>query len=411
MMRYVIIGNSTAAIGCVEGIRSVDPEGEITLVSAEPHAAYGRPLISYLLMGKTDLAHMNYRSADFYETMKVKTLLGRRAERLDPAAKTVVLDDGTVLEYDRLMTATGSRPFLPPMDGIETVKAHFSFMTLDDALALDRALTGDSRVLIVGAGLIGMKCAEGIADRVARVDLCDLAPRVLPAVLDEEAAGMVQAEMEKHNCHFHLGTSVRKFEQNRAVLTNGETVDFDLLVTAVGVRPNTELIAGAGGKVNRGIVVNTRGCTSLADVYAAGDCVESTDLTTGKQGVIAILPNAYLLGHAAGVSMAGGEADFSDAMPMNAGGFFGLHLVTAGSYDGESHITRTGGGYRRLVVGDGVLKGFIIVGDIRRAGIYTALIRKKTPLSEVDTTLLFDGPQLMAYDAQTRKELLGGVSK
>ena len=410
-MKYVIIGNSTAAIGCVEGIRSVDTESLITLISDEPHAAYGRPLISYLLMGKTDMEHINYRDADFYEKMGVETLLGRRVEKIDAIAKTVTLDDGALVDYDRLLVATGSRPFLPPMEGIEQVEKHFSFMTLDDALALEKALTQDSRVLIVGAGLIGMKCAEGIADRVAHIDICDLAERVLPAVLDEEAAAIVQGEMEKHNCAFHLGASVQKFTKNSATLTNGDEILFDVLVTAVGVRPNTELVKDAGGEVSKGILVDASGKTSLPDVYAAGDCVESTDLTTGKQGVIAILPNAYLLGHAAGVTMAGGEARFDDAMPMNAGGFFDVHVVTAGSYDGEAHITRGDGGYRKLVTKDGLLKGFIIVGDIRRAGIYTALIRKQTPLSEVDTELLFEGPQLMAYDKETRKELLGGVSK
>lgn len=410
-MKYVIIGNSTAAIGCVEGIRSVDTEGAITLISAEPHAAYGRPLISYLLMGKTDMDHINYRDADFYEKMGVEPLLGRHVEKINAADKTVTLDDGVDVSYDRLLVAAGSRPFLPPMDGIETVEKRFSFMTLDDALALEKELHKNCRVLIIGAGLIGMKCSEGIAERVGHIDLCDLAERVLPAVLDDDAAAIVQREMEKHCCSFHLGASVKKFDGNRAELTNGEVLEFDVLVTAVGVRPNTELVKNAGGEAAKGILTDTAGKTTLPDVYAAGDCTESVDLTTGKRGVIAILPNAYFQGHAAGVTMAGGKENFDCAMPMNAGGFFDVHLVTAGSYDGESHVTCDENGYRRLVVKDGLLKGFIIVGEIRRAGIYTGLIRNRTPLDEIDTALLFDSPQLMAYDQAKRMEMLGGVSK
>ena len=410
-MNYVIIGNSTAAIGCIEGIRSVDQAGPITLISDEPHAAYGRPLISYLLMGKTDLQHMHYRDEDFYEKMNVTAMLGQRAVKIDTENSAVLLESGEKIPYDRLLVATGSRPFLPPMEGIEQVENRFSFMTLDDALALEQVLTEKSRVFIVGAGLIGMKCAEGIAERVAHIDICDLAPRALPAVLDEEASAMVQQEMEKHGCTFHLGTSVQKFEKNTAHLTNGESISFDILITAVGVRPNTELVAQAGGTVRKGIVTDTGGKTSLEHVYAAGDCAESTDLTTGKEGVIAILPNAYLQGHAAGVSMAGGEESFEEAMPMNASGFFDMHLVTAGSYDGESHITRGEGAYRRLVIKDGLLKGFIILGDIRRAGIYTSLIRNQVPLEQVDMELLLDKPQLLMYDCKTRTELLGGEAK
>ena len=320
------------------------------------------------------------------------------------------MQDQSILPYDKLLVATGSRPFLPPMEGLEKVEKRFFFMTLDDALALERELNGEKRVLIVGAGLIGMKCAEGIARRVARVDICDLAPRVLPTVLDDEAATLVQQEMEHHGCVFHLGASVERFFDNTAMLTNGEKVPFDLLVIAVGVRPNVELVREAGGSVAKGIVVDETGKTSLEDVYAAGDCVESHDLTNGKDGVIAILPNAYLQGHAAGVSMAGGEERFDETMPMNAGGFFGVHLVTAGSYEGESHITKTENSYRRLVIKDGVLKGFIIVGDIRRSGIYTALIRKRIPLHDIDLERLLESPQLLVYDRKTREELLGGAA-
>ena len=126
-MKYVVIGNSAAAVGCIEGIRSVDRAGSITLISDEPHAAYGRPLISYLLMGRTDLAHMNYRPADFYETMGVTAMLGRRAAEIDAENKTVLLEDGERVPYDRLLVATGSRPFLPPMEGIEQVEHRFFF--------------------------------------------------------------------------------------------------------------------------------------------------------------------------------------------------------------------------------------------------------------------------------------------
>lgn len=409
-MNYVLIGNSTAAIGCIEGIRSVDQEGAITVLSEEPYEAYGRPLISYLLMGKTDREHMRYREPSFYETMGVELLLGRRAEKIDSKSKKIFLQDQSILPYDKLLVATGSRPFLPPMEGLEKVEKRFFFMTLDDALALERELNGEKRVLIVGAGLIGMKCAEGIARRVARVDICDLAPRVLPTVLDDEAATLVQQEMEHHGCVFHLGASVERFFDNTAMLTNGEEVPFDLVVIAVGVRPNTELLHEAGGSVAKGIIVDETGKTSLEDVYAAGDCVESHDLTNGKDGVIAILPNAYLQGHAAGVSMAGGEERYDETMPMNAGGFFDVHLVTAGSYEGESYVTKTEDGYRRLVIKDGLLKGFIIVGDIRRAGIYTALIRKQIPLRDIDLGRLLESPQLLVYDRKTREELLGGAA-
>ena len=139
---------------------------------------------------------MKYRPDDFYEKNGVKALLGVRAERIDAAGKRVLLSTGESLPYDRLLVATGSRPFVPPMAGLETVGKKFSFMKLDDARALQAALTPESRVLIVGAGLIGLKCAEGIRRLVRSVEVVDLADRILPSVLDAEGAAAVRKHIE-----------------------------------------------------------------------------------------------------------------------------------------------------------------------------------------------------------------------
>ena len=184
MKKYVIIGNGIAAAGCIEGIRSVDETGEITIISEEKHAVYCRPLISYYLEDKTDLSHMQYRGDDFYDKTQCTVLYGRKAVHLLAGTQKIELDDGSVISYSDLCIAAGSSPFVPPFAGLDTVKNKYSFMTLDDALALEQALRPVSRVLIIGAGLIGLKCAEGILGRVASVTVCDLADRVLSSILD-----------------------------------------------------------------------------------------------------------------------------------------------------------------------------------------------------------------------------------
>jgi NAD(P)H-nitrite reductase large subunit len=408
-MNYVMIGNSTAAVGCIEGIRSVDPKGPITVVSDEPYPAYSRPLISYLLQGNTTEEKMRTRPADFYEKNGVTLLSGKRAVKVDPDRKTVGLESGESIPYDRLLIAAGSRPFVPPMEGLDRVKKKFTFMKLDDAKALEAALTPKSRVLIVGAGLIGLKCAEGIRNRVGSITVVDLADRILPSILDETGSKMMQRHIEENGIGFLLGDSVAEFEKNRAHLKSGKTVDFDLLVVAVGVRPNTDLAAQAGCEVGRGIAIDEHSSTGVPGIYAAGDCCECRDITTGQRRVLAILPNAYLQGETAGVNMAGGEKSFKNAIPMNAIGFFGLHVLTAGSYDGEEIVETKPGVYRKLVVRDNLLRGFILIGEISRAGIYTSLIREQTPLDTVDFELLKQKPQLMAFSAQRRAEKLGGA--
>ena len=407
-MRYVIIGGSAAAIGCIEGIRSVDKTGEIILITRETEWNYSRPLISYLLEGKTTRDKMWCRPDSFFTRNGVTVKAGVLATALDAGDRTVRLSTGERLAYDRLLAATGSRPFVPPIPGLETVERTFCFQTLSDASALAEALRPESRVLILGAGLTGVKCAEGIRGLCAQIAIADLAPRVLPAVLDDTAAAMVQARMEEKGVRFYLNDSAAAFRGNTARLQSGTELEFDVLVTAVGVRPNTQLVADAGGAVDRGILVDGRCATTLPDVYAAGDCAQGYDAVSGEKRMLPLWPNAMLQGETAGINMAGGRADYTQGIALNASGVFGLHMITAGSYEGESFTVQRDGSYKRLVTADGVLKGVIMVGDVSRAGIYTDLIRKKKPLSEIDFDLIREAPQLMAFSQKDRRVQLGG---
>ena len=407
-MRYVIIGGSAAAIGCIEGVRSVDKTGEIILITGETEWNYSRPLISYLLEGKTTRDKMWCRPDSFFTRNGVTVKAGVLATTLDAGDRTVRLSTGERLAYDRLLAATGSRPFVPPIPGLETVERTFCFQTLSDASALAEALRPESRVLILGAGLTGVKCAEGIRGLCAQIAIADLAPRVLPAVLDDTAAAMVQARMEEKGVRFYLNDSAAAFRGNTARLQSGTELEFDVLVTAVGVRPNTQLVADAGGAVDRGILVDGRCATTLPDVYVAGDCAQGYDAVSGEKRMLPLWPNAVLQGETAGINMAGGRADYTQGIALNASGVFGLHMVTAGSYEGESFTVQRDGSYKRLVTADGVLKGVIMVGDVSRAGIYTDLIRKKKPLSEIDFDLIRESPQLMAFSQKDRRVQLGG---
>lgn len=406
MSKYVIIGNSAAAIGCVEGIRQIDKKGDITLIASEPHHTYSRPLISYLLYGKTDEQRMKYRPNDFYKKNKVTKKLGETVVSIDKKNKTVTLKSGEVVGYEKLMVATGSNPFIPPMEGLDSVKNKFTFMTLDDAKALEKAISKNTRVLIVGAGLIGLKCVEGILDRVASVDVVDLANRALPSILDETGSELVKKFLEKKGVRFYLNDSVEKFDKNKAILKSGKSVGYDVVVIAVGVRPNISLIKDIGGKCQRAIITNNKCETSIKDIYAAGDCTESIDCASGEYKVMALLPNAYMQGETAGINMAGGTKLYDNAILMNAIGFFGYHMITAGDYVGETYESLDGENYKKLFYKDNRLMGFIMIGDVMRAGIYTSLIKNKTDLNTIDFELIKEKPQLMAFSKKKRSEFL-----
>lgn len=409
MKQYVIIGNGTACAGCIEGIRSADKDSLIIVVSEEKYPVYCRPLISYYLENKTDPARMNYRDADFYESMGCEVLYSKKAVRIDTASKNVALDDGGVLPYDKVCVAAGSSPFVPPFEGLDNVEKKFSFMTLDDAFALEKAVDKESKVLIFGAGLIGLKCAEGLFGRVAEITVCDLASRVLSSILDDDCAAIVQKHLEAEGIQFMLGDTAVRFEKNSAWMKSGRTIEFDALVLAVGVRANASLAKEAGCEINRGIIVNERMETSVENIYAAGDCTEGDDISLGQKRILALLPNAYMQGHAAGVNMAGGIEDFDKAIPMNSIGLLGLHIMTAGAYDGEMHEEKTGNTLKRLFTKDGLLKGFILIGRNERAGIYTSLIREKTPLDTIDFEAMKKVAASIAFSAENRRKKFGGV--
>jgi NAD(P)H-nitrite reductase large subunit len=400
----VIIGNSAAAIGCIEAIRSRDRELSIAVVSEEKYHTYSRALIPYYLAGKIDLEKIYYRPSDFYERMGVTPLLGERAVSIDFERKIVRLESGREVLYDKLLIATGGKPFIPPMEGFDrNLRNAFSFVTLDDALGIEEMLPETKKVVILGAGVIGLMAAEVLSEKGLEVHVIELVTRVLAPVVDEKTSQIVQNLFEDRGVKIHTGLTIRKINSKdglvrSVVLTDGSELECDLLIVAVGVIPRTELVEGTAVKVNRGILVNRKMETSVRDVYAAGDCAEIYDFLIDDRRVIPLWPNAYLGGRIAAINMLGEEAEF-EATSMNAMHFFDLYIINAGlnitdeiaeregyeilmKYDPERMV------YRRLAIKNGLIKGLIFVGRVERAGIYLNLMRKKIVIDEFKNRLL-----------------------
>ncbi len=412
-MKVVIIGNSAAAVGCIEGLRKYDSEASITVISDETHHVYSRPLISYYLAGKVVPENMVYRKKDFYGKYGVETIFGKKAVSIDAKKKAVTLDDGQAVPYDKLLVATGSSPFVPPTEGLTGQDNAFTFLKYDDALGIEKLLTKESRVVVVGAGLIGLKAAEGIAPVAGSVHVVEMAPRVLPMILDDAAAAPVQKRIEAQGVTFHLGTVVAQVvgekHVEKVILKDGTELPCDILVMGVGVRPNVAEAKAAGVAVNRGILIDEHSRTNVADIWAAGDVTESKDLISGEAKIMALWPNAYIQGRAAGYDMCGKSDDFDGVFPMNAVGFFGLPIITAGLQGGEgtqvlSKDDAKKGSMKRFVVKDDKLVGMILVGEVDRAGIYTYLMSEKIALSSLEKGLTDDGFGLMALGYERMKD-------
>lgn len=420
-MKYVVVGNSAAGIGTVEGIRKVDPEGSITLISDEPYHSYSRPLISYYLAGKVETEKMYYREQDFYEKMKVNTRLGEKVISVLPGEKAVVLSSGEKIGYDRLMLATGGKPIVPDIPGSD-LEGVFTFLKWDDVKEIEQYLDKEDTVVIIGAGLIGLKAAEAITGFKAKVKVVELANRVLSAILDEDAAAMVQKKLEDKGIEFYLNNTVKEIKGNGKVtevkLQDGTRLDCDAVIIAIGVAPNKDLAVQAGLEINRGIIVDEYLRTSNPDIYAAGDVSEGYDTLYKERRVLPILPNAYKQGFTAGQNMAGREEKYRGGFAMNAIGFFGLPMITAGIIKPQgsefSEMVEANPEkctYRKVVLRDNRLVGFITLNDVDRVGILTGLMEKEVNVEPFKDKLLRKDFGYVHLPKEYRREQLLGVKK
>ncbi|AKL97743.1 NAD(P)/FAD-dependent oxidoreductase [Endomicrobium proavitum] len=418
-MKYVIIGNSAAGVNAADAIRKNDKKGQITIISNEEFPAYGRPLISYYLSGKVKPENMSYRDASFYKSRKIDVLLNTEVTKIDSKNKKVITSGGKKIDYDKLLIATGSVPFVPPTNGLANQENVFTFLTYGESRRLKTAVNKNSKVVIVGAGLIGLKAAEGLFGQVAKITVLDLADRVMASVLDKPAAKLIQSHIEQNDIDFKLGVSVAEVvgekKVSKVVLSNGESLLCDILIVAVGVRPNVALAKESGIKVNRAIIVDEYMQTSQKDIYAAGDCVESWDCLANACKVLALWPNASNQGETAGFNMSVGNKQKAPvSFAMNAISFFGLQLISAGiigEANKNSIFDRAANKLRRLNIVDDKLLGYVLINDTQRAGIYTALINDKTKLSSLEYDITKKDIGLSVYPKASRVCKIWGQTK
>lgn len=419
-MKYIIVGASAAGLAAAQTIRQTDKNGEITVLTKENYYPYSRPSISYLLKGTVEEKRMFLKKPQFYADSKINVITGTQVTEINREKKTVKAGRKEY-PYDRLCIATGSKPFVPPVENADGCRNVFTFLDLASAKALKKAVNKNTKAVVIGAGLIGMKAAEGLSKICSSVDVAELSPRVLPSILDEKSAMFVKKYLEKHGISFHLQDTVVKANVKggsvrSVLLKSGKTLDCDVLVIAVGVRPETALAEKAGLEVNRGIIVDQQTMqTSDKDIYAAGDCTVSVDMLDGSNKIVALWPNAVYQGMAAGSNMAGGDHRMGGAYSVNAIDFYGLRICTCGliNASGEQYsdkVKTSASAYKRLIFEGSRLVGFVLINSSENAGIYTDLIENRVDLNTLEGDIM-DTPSLFLFDKETRtQKLTGGIS-
>ena len=397
--RYLIAGASHAGLAALHAIHLADADGAVTMIGGDEALPYSPTVLPYVVSGKSDPASVFLRDADYFAARRTDYRRGRRLARLDAARKVAELDDGSALGFDKLLLATGARPKIPPIEGLDAVPFHV-LRTLDDAVRLRDGLAAAHHAIVLGAGLIGMHAAEHMHRAGARVTLVELQPQVLPGYFDATAAGMIAQAFEAAGVTVRTGARATRVAAASAglsmTLDTGESLAGDLLLVGTGASPIMDYLQDQAVACDRGILVDERMRTSAADVWAAGDVAQGPNFYDAARVLNGILPDAVEQGRVAGMAMAGdpGGAAYRGAVPLNTYGFFGRHAICVGSNaepPGTEVVVRTdeaAGRYLKIVLDGDRLHGIFAIDTPIDAGIMWELMRRRVDLGPLRAQFL-----------------------
>ncbi len=419
-MHHVILGAGPAGVIAAETIRKHAPADTITLVGDEQEPPYSRMAIPYLLIGNVGERGTYLRkSLTHFDDLKVR-MVHAKAIAVDSAAKTVALDNGTSLAFDRLLIATGSHPVRPPIPGMDLPGIHPCW-TMEDARAIMKLATKGARVLQMGAGFIGCIIMEALAARGVRLSVVEMGDRMVPRMMGPTAGGMIKDWCTAKGVQVFTGTKVEGIEQGaggaalKVKLSNGQALDVDLVISATGVRPAIGFLEKSGVKCLLGVLTDEHLQTNVPGIYAAGDCAEAFDKVSNKTIVSAIQPNAAEQARVAALNMVGQRTALKGVTQINVLDTLGLISSSFGEWQGVpggEHVELTdaaAGRHLSLQFKGDVLVGCNSVGWTEHVGVMRGLVEGQIHLGPWKDALKADPTKLMdAYLASAQGQ--GGWS-
>ena len=371
--RHLIIGGGTAGLNCIRTIREEENGGsEITLVSGE--RPYSRMVLPYYLGQSIAESHVYTATPASLAAWKVKAMLGRRAGALDTRNQTLTLDDGAKVEYDDCLIATGSRAAKPPLRGADGPGIH-CFWTLEEARAVIAGVQPGSRVVMVGAGFIAFTILNAILSRGATLTIVEVAPRILPRMVDAACADLVARWLVKNGVALRTAATLTKIEEWRGrrklSFKKGDPLLADVVIMATGIRSNLEWLDGSeierSTEPGGGVLVDDHLRSTVKNVYAAGDVARGPNLLTGAREVHAIEPTAQEHGRVVGANMAGRDVAYRGSLVMNIVEVCHLDVASFGQWEDADAEVYTAlrperSQYRKLLFHGGRLTGAVICG-------------------------------------------------
>jgi NAD(P)H-nitrite reductase large subunit len=420
MTKYVIIGGSAGGIGAIEAIREEDKKGTITVISEEKVPQYSRPMISEYVSKEATLDEMKYRDDQFWKNNNVRVLNGITAKKIDFKTKQVEIDSGDKIHYDKLLIATGGKPFVPRMEGGEK-KGVFTFTELSSAEDIESKVVQSKNAVVIGGGLIGVSVSEALVKRGIKVTLVELKDNILNLILDKMASKMAEAVITKAGVIIITGQTVQRIIGRKddptkvggVVMTDNTEIPCDLVIVAIGVVPRTELVKDTPLKISRGIMVDRFMRTSIPDVFACGDVAEAYDFLIDKNRLLPLWPLAYLGGRVAGLNMTGKKIEYEGGTIMSSLKYFELPIIAVGDinpqnmigYDELVELKPEKTIYKKILLKNNIIVGFIFLGEIEKAGILFRLLKNHVDVSEIKDNLLSEDFGIVTLPQNVRQEM------
>ncbi len=393
--KLVVIGNGMAGVKTLEHLLTIAPDlYDITVFGSEPHPNYNRILLSPVLAGEMTIDDIVINDRAWYRQHGITLHTGKTITKIDRRNRIVTADDGSWARFDRLLLATGSNPVKLPIPGAD-LKGVLSYRDIGDTEAMINAAGNNLHAVIIGGGLLGLEAANGLRQRGMNVTVVHVMPWLMERQLDEEAARTLQRALESRGVAFKLATSTteiigRDGHVSSLRFKDGSELRADLLVMAVGIRPNVWLAESCGLQVNRGIVVDDTLQTYDPKIYAVGECVAHRGVSYG------LVAPLYEMAKVCATHLAEvGSHRYLGSVPSTRLKVTGVEVFSAGNFMGtkssEALVLRDphNGIYRKLVIENDQLIGSVLVGDAGAASQYVALIASKQNVASMRRELMF----------------------
>lgn len=390
-MKHIILGNSAAGFSAATQIRELNKEDQVIIISKETTPIYAKIMLPYYIGNDIDREKLFLKDLNFYDNKDIELILGKRAQFIDVEKSQVILDDSSTYVYDKLLIAIGGIPFVPPVENLKLVDS-YTISNLSDADKIkERAKKGEN-ALIVGCGLTGVEMAFALSKLGMNVTLVERGNKILPMLLSNNASNIMAKYLERAGITIRLNTTLDAVEphdiENRAILSDGSKLPFDMLIFAIGSRPNISIVEGSPIEVSRGILVNEYMKTSVPNIFAAGDIAEPQ--FSSQPGFVSsyIWPNAMAQGKCAANNMLGynvpfDTSSFHNTVQLKDVPFYSVGLIhpTQSGYEVKSRRDDDLAIYKRVVTKDGLIYGVQMIGDTTLAREAASHIKKKTQLS------------------------------